>query len=249
MDIAERISARIGQQGSKTGLVQEDAGVCSLQCLAPSVRAVRVMVTHPTFLSFERRWQLPVYFQLRRKISLKKAEITPFVMSSTAAVWSAMTTCWDRNVFVPQLAHRFWKFMLVLSRYRTWIENSLPAYLSGPPKPLPSAGEKLLTTGETTKSISRASTPATPGQAGGNPSESTSTDDALLRQCVAVIADAKSLQSHTWVLWRDEVSPMLAPVFVGEDSPIELSQAEDALRSILQGLIISILTRRASDAL
>ncbi|KAH9021150.1 hypothetical protein EDB85DRAFT_2001358, partial [Lactarius pseudohatsudake] len=156
----------------------------------------------------------------------------------------------------PQLAHRFWKFMLVLSRYRTWIENSLP-YLSGPPNPLLSAGEKLLTTGETTKSISRASTPATQEQAEGNPSESTSTDDALLRQCVAVIADAKLLQSRTWVLWRDEVSPMLAPVFVGEDSPIELGQAEDALRSILQGAlsafipplcsqIISILTRRAS---
>ncbi|KAH9063765.1 COG complex component [Lactarius deliciosus] len=321
MDIAERISARIGQQAdgvddgaSANGfeifanvvwaelaraLMDElgntlfaagrpdefrrnyettQAFIRSLQYLAPSVRANRVMVTHPTFLSFERRWQLPVYFQLRWKdivtrledalsvsklepeSTLKKAEIAPFVMSSTAAVWSAMTTCWDRNVFVPQLAHRFWKLMLqILSRYRTWIENSLPAYLSGLPKSLPSAGEKLLTTGETTKSISRASTPATPGQAEGNPSESTSADDALLRQCAAVIADAKLLQSQTWVLWRDEVSPMLAPVFVGEENPTELGQAEDALRSILQGLsalipplssqIISILTRRASDAL
>ena len=25
------------------------------------------MVAHPTFLAFERRWQLPVYFQLRWK--------------------------------------------------------------------------------------------------------------------------------------------------------------------------------------
>ncbi|KAH8991106.1 COG complex component [Lactarius hatsudake] len=313
MDIAERISARIGQQADGVddgasakgfeifanvvwaelarALMDElgstlfaagrpdefrrnyettQAFIRSLQYLAPSVRAIRVMVTHPTFLSFERRWQLPVYFQLRWKdivtrledtlsvsklepeSTLKKAEITPFVMSSTAAVWSAMATCWDRNVFVPQLAHRFWKLMLqILSRYRTWIENSLPAYLSGLPKSLPSA--------ETTKSISRASTPATPGQAEGNPSESTSADDALLRQCAAVIADAKLLQSQTWVLWRDEVSPMLAPVFVGEESPTELGQAEDALRSILQGLsafipplssqIISILTRRASDAL
>ncbi|KAH9071546.1 hypothetical protein EDB83DRAFT_2364583 [Lactarius deliciosus] len=142
-------------------------------------------------------------------------------MSSTAAVWSTMTsTCWDRNVFVLQLAHHFWKFMLqVLSRYRTWIENSLPAYLSGFLKPLPSA--------ETKKSISRASTPATPGQAEGNPSESTSADEALLRQCVA---------SQTWVLWHDEVSPMLAPVFVGEESPTEIGQAGDALWSILRGL-------------
>ncbi|KAH9001596.1 COG complex component, partial [Lactarius akahatsu] len=312
MDIAERISARIGQRANgvddgasakgfeifanvvwaelaralmddlgntlfATGRPDEfrrnyettQAFIRSLQYLAPSDRAIQVMVTHPTFLSFERRWQLPVYFQLRWKdivtrledalsvsklepeSNLKKAEITPFVMSSTAAVWSAMATCWDRNVFVPQLAHRFWKLMLqILSRYRTWIENSLPAYPLGPPKPIP---EKLLTTGETTKSISRASTPTTPGQAEGNSSESTSADDALLRQCAAVIADAKLLQSQTWMLWRDEVSPMLAPVFNANFQWI------DALRSILQGLsalipplssqIISILTRRASDAL
>ncbi|KAH9051485.1 COG complex component [Lactarius vividus] len=310
MDIAERISARIGQRADEVddgasakgfeifanvvwaelarALMDElgstlfaagrpdefrrnyettQAFIRSLQYLAPSARAIRVMVTHPTFLSFERRWQLPVYFQLRWKdivtrledalsvsklepeSNLKKAEITPFVMSSTAAVWSAMTTCWDRNVFVPQLAHRFWKLMLqILSRYRTWIENSLPAYLLGLPKHLPSA--------KTTKGISRASTPSTPGQAEGNPSESTSIDDALLRQCAAVIADAKLLQSQTWVLWRDEVSPMLVPVFFGEES---LTELVDALRSILQGLsafisplssqIISILTRRASDAL
>src|SRR5260370_39840920 len=58
---------------------------------------------------------------------MRIAEISPFSMSSSAAVWSAMTTCWDRNVYVPQLAHRFWKLMLqILSRYRTWIQNSLP---------------------------------------------------------------------------------------------------------------------------
>ena len=74
----------------------------------------------------------------------RTAEIAPFVMSSTAAVWLAMTTCWDRNVFVPQLAHRFWKLMLqILSRYRTWIENNLPALPLAYSKPLPSASEKV----------------------------------------------------------------------------------------------------------
>ena len=89
-----------------------------------------------------------------------------------------------------------------------------------------------------------------------------------------MITDAKLLQSQTWVLWREEVSLMLAPF--REESSTEYGQAEgmyipsllgstqneprvDALRSILQGLsalipplssqIISILTRRASDAL
>ena len=102
-------------------------------------------------------------------------------------------------------------------------------------------------------------------------------DDALLRQYAAVVADTKLLASQTWVLWRDEVSPMLAPL--REESSTEHEQAEgnifapqiysertliyqgsiDALRTILQSLsalipplssqIVSILTRRASDAL
>lgn len=38
------------------------------------MRAIRVMVTHPTFLSFERRWQLPVYFQLRWKEIVTRLE-------------------------------------------------------------------------------------------------------------------------------------------------------------------------------
>jgi len=141
------------------------------------------MAVHPTFIAFERRWQLPVYFQLRWKdvvtrledslstnklepeSSLKKglsavwfefgmvilitmmmmriAEISPFSMSSSAAVWLAVTTCWDRNVYVPQLAHRFWKLMLqILSRYRTWIQNSLPPTPLDHGKPL-SVNEKV----------------------------------------------------------------------------------------------------------
>lgn len=140
------------------------------------------MTAHPTFLAFERRWQLPVYFQLRWKdivtrledglstsklepeSSLKKslsalrpefgmlvltmmmriAEITPFTMSSSAAVWSAITTCWDRNVYVPQLAHRFWKLMLqTISRYRTWIQSGLPHFSPDHGKSLPSTNEKV----------------------------------------------------------------------------------------------------------
>ena len=66
------------------------------------------------------------------------AEISPFSMSSSASVWSAMTTCWDRNVYVPQLAHRFWKLMLqILSRYCTWIQNNLPPFPLDHGKSLP----------------------------------------------------------------------------------------------------------------
>ena len=35
--------------------------------MAPSATAVDAMVKHPVFTAIERRWQLPVYFQLRWK--------------------------------------------------------------------------------------------------------------------------------------------------------------------------------------
>lgn len=32
-------------------------------------------------------------------------------------------------MFLPELSHRFWKFTLqILSRYKTWLEKSLPVY-------------------------------------------------------------------------------------------------------------------------
>jgi hypothetical protein len=93
-----------------------------------------------------------------------------------------------------------------------------------------------------------------------------------------VITDVKLLESQTWVLWRDEVGPMLGSLFVEEDAPSEQVGGvggsfplfistfcdtnyllADALRGCLQNLttiipplssqVVSILTRRASEAL
>ncbi|KAI9507427.1 COG complex component [Russula earlei] len=254
----------------------------SLQYIAHSPRAIRAMITHPIFLTFERRWQLPVYFQLRWKeivtrledilstsklepeSSSRRAEISPFTLSSSAAVWSAITTCWDGNVYVPQLAHRFWKLTLqILSRYRTWIQNSLPHFPLDYGKSLPSANEKLPTPGETPKIASRSSTPIP--QAEGSSSETTAMEGTLLRQCAAVIADVKLLESQMWVLWRDEISSIHASLSVEEEAVSENVRADgtyftvDALRAALQNLtnlvpslssqVTSILIRRASEAL
>jgi len=79
------------------------------------------------------------------------------------------------------------------------------------------------TPGDTPRIISRSSTP---GLQEGSSSESTAADDTLLRQYAAVIADVKLLESQTWVLWRDEVSPMLASLFVEEEAPSEHVGAE-----------------------
>jgi len=72
--------------------------------------------------------------------------------------------------------------------------------------------------------ISRSSTPGP--QAEGSTSESTAADDALLRQYAAVITDVKLVESQTWVLWHDEVGPMLASLFVEDKAPSEHVGAE-----------------------
>ena len=43
------------------------AFIRSLELLAPSLQTVEVMRRDPTYTDFQRRWQLPVYFQLRWK--------------------------------------------------------------------------------------------------------------------------------------------------------------------------------------
>ena len=73
--------------------------------------------------------------------------LAPFVTSQGEASWDAINACWSAQVFIPDLGHRFWKLTLqvcflfltfvtlidyltavqILSRYRSWIEGSLPA--------------------------------------------------------------------------------------------------------------------------
>ncbi|ETW80755.1 hypothetical protein HETIRDRAFT_154913 [Heterobasidion irregulare TC 32-1] len=103
------------------------AFIRSLQLLAPSLHSVEAMIAHPVYTAFERRWQLHVYFQLRWKEIVTKLEeplsttkiepisskdIQPFMTLQSAAVWTAMETCWSREVYIPELSHRFWKTTL-----------------------------------------------------------------------------------------------------------------------------------------
>lgn len=153
------------------------AFIRSLEFLAPSVHSIEALRSHSVYAAFEKRWQLPVYFQLRWKEIVSKLEdalaVTsidpsigkgtidfrvlggsadilpedkePFVTTQAAAVWTAISTCWSAEVYIPELSHRFWKFTLqvslrymsldnceinqckcqLLSRYKTWLDTSI----------------------------------------------------------------------------------------------------------------------------
>ncbi|KAI0079036.1 COG complex component [Panus rudis PR-1116 ss-1] len=251
------------------------AFIRSLEFLAPSVEAIEAMRLHPVYISFEKRWQLPVYFQLRWKEIVTNLEDTlsstsrlerspghePFVTAQAAAVWDAINSCWSAQVFIPQLAHRFWKFTLqLLSRYKSWLDGALPSYDSNiVATPLERRGNISATL--TPSSLARSTTPTIPTEAAS--AESVAADEALLAQLAIAITDIKAMESQVWKLWREELTMMLPDIANAVDEDMNVSDLEDctpdALRHSLSkllsiipplsGQIIHVLSRRGCDAL
>lgn len=96
---------------------------------------------------FEGKWSLAVYFQLRYQQLRKPLEDavknppapcvskvdagkdSPFLLSSTCAVWEGMSQCWHPEIWLERLTHRFFKATVqLLRRYMTWMKEGL-----GPP--------------------------------------------------------------------------------------------------------------------
>lgn len=110
---------------------------------------------------FWRRWNLPVYFQLRFQDitttfdqSLQAGPISPpstaamgngaaapasgllrsdvYRVSATVALVDALRRCWSEGVYLNPLAHRFLRLSLqLLARYVTWVRTGLAGEWSG----------------------------------------------------------------------------------------------------------------------
>ncbi|EPT04594.1 hypothetical protein FOMPIDRAFT_1140249 [Fomitopsis schrenkii] len=245
------------------------AFIRALEFLAPSVHAIETMRAHPVHVQFERRWQLPVYFQLRWKEIVSRLEeglavtrlertrsrgVKPFATVQGAVVWDAIQTCWSAPVYIPELSHRFWKLTLqLLSRYRTWLQSSLPAFEATTKVAAAVAAEKQGPIPGSPASLSRAATPNLPAEAASP--EVAAADEQALQQFSTAIIDIRALETQMWTIWREELSIMLPEVDPNEGDPTP----EDALRQALSGLtsmvpslsgqIITILSRRACEAL
>ncbi|WWD19735.1 hypothetical protein CI109_104199 [Kwoniella shandongensis] len=116
-----------------------------LENLAPSSRSVTAMRSSPFYESFERRWQLPVYFQLRWKEVVGSLEASlassaavgddgkdGWALGQSSAVWKALETCWSEEVYIPELAPRFWRLSLqIIARYGTHLKSLMDNYNIG----------------------------------------------------------------------------------------------------------------------
>lgn len=111
---------------------------------APTPEAVVALRDSSAYATFERRWQLPVYFQLRWKeivstfesalsqpasVTSPTTKSTVFALSQSAATWDAFSSCWSTDIYLPELAHRFWRLSLqIVSRYDSWLTSSLATF-------------------------------------------------------------------------------------------------------------------------
>ncbi|KAK7057129.1 oligomeric Golgi complex subunit 2 [Favolaschia claudopus] len=229
------------------------AFIRSLEFLAPSAHSVEAMREHQLYTAFERRWQLPVYFQMRWKEIVSKMEEAlstarvemassadkhSFASNQAAAVWVAITACWSAEIFISELSHRFWRLTLqLLSRFNTWLNNSL----------IPD--EKFTAEKAAAAPIIRSATPVD-----GQSSENAAADDSILNQYATIILDVRSMNMNVLTLWQEEISMMLP-----EAAAEERANTEETLRQSLTSLtattlpmsshIVAILTKRCCDAL
>ncbi|KAF8135698.1 oligomeric golgi complex component, COG2-domain-containing protein [Boletus edulis] len=234
------------------------AFIHALEFMAPSTKSVQAMRSHPVFIAFNKRWQLPIYFQLRWKDIVGKLEdilsttvINPhptnvghsmFLLPQAESIWAAISSCWSAEVFIPDLAHRFWRLTLqLLSRYKTWLETALP---------------QTEASAQVTSPIDK-SRSTTPQASSETVPENSATDD-LLKQHAIILVDIKAMTHQVLRLWREEISAALPEVASSQDMYMYIDP-EDALKEQLNSLsvlaeqmtkqVIQLLSRRACDSL
>ncbi|XP_014468152.1 PREDICTED: conserved oligomeric Golgi complex subunit 2 [Dinoponera quadriceps] len=115
-----------------------------VECVTPET--LTALRSHPQYKSFLKKWNLPVYFQIRFQeiagiVEAVLAEIVSpdsvkgnlasltqkdFSLHATCVIWDNLLRIWADDIYLYQLFHRFWKLSLqICSRYQTWCQNAM----------------------------------------------------------------------------------------------------------------------------
>lgn len=110
--------------------------VRKFECQCASQASVKRLRSHSAYQHFLGKWSLSVYYQIRFKEiagnfeaslseGLKEApDGSEYRLQVTCILWQNLMKCWDDHIFLPPLAHRFWKLTLqLLARYVKWEEE------------------------------------------------------------------------------------------------------------------------------
>lgn len=100
-----------------------------------------------TFQDHIKRFNLPVYFEIRFQQIVTKLEeeflVNPFVTENssqqengfnlkiTSEIWKSINRCFSADVFLELLSDQFLKLsMLILTRYLTWLDSCIPVSIN-----------------------------------------------------------------------------------------------------------------------
>ncbi|XP_023583804.1 conserved oligomeric Golgi complex subunit 2 isoform X2 [Trichechus manatus latirostris] len=216
-----------------------------------SQASVKRLRAHPAYHSFNNKWNLPVYFQIRfREIagSLEAAltdvlEDAPagssYCLLASHRTWSCLRKCWSDEMFLPLLVHRLWKLTLqILARYSMFVSELFLRPISNE-----SAKDvkKPLVTGSKDPSV----TQGTNDDQGNGPSETKPVVFISSTHLVYVVADLDKLQEQLPEL-LETIKPKLEMIGFKnfssvsaalEDSQLSLSACMPSLsKKIIQDL-------------
>ncbi|KAL7889704.1 hypothetical protein AOLI_G00019620 [Acnodon oligacanthus] len=210
-----------------------------------SQASVKRLRAHASYQSFHNKWNLPVYFQLRYKeiagyldnAITDGLEAAPagsrYRLQVTEVLWSCVCRCWAEHIYLPPLAHRFWKLTLqLLSRYSAFLTEVLtktppPENTKDPVRPLPSSASST---------SSRTSQDAD-SESGGPTALST-------KQLVFIAADVDQLQEQI-----PEISVMIKDKLegIGFKNFALVSDALDDSKTALSGCIPKLNNRMTQN--
>lgn len=184
---------------------------------------IKQLRNHPSYNSFISRWSLPVYFQIRFQeiagtfessllvpCTAKDAD-APLYVNVTSQFWLCLERCWNQDVFLSALSHRFWKLTLQLtSRLSKWLSEL-----------------KLQEKSTPTSITSKATTVGSGAPKGEEFHGQNISDDgshATVAQLVYLTADVFHILQQIPCLWTDVILPKLQGI-----NPQEKEDLKDIL--------------------
>ncbi|KAK9722810.1 hypothetical protein K7432_002390 [Basidiobolus ranarum] len=220
--------------------------------------------SHSSYMNFMQSWELTKYYQARlTEISLQfeeallkenlenttktKAQQLP----ATKSLITLVNYCWSDEVYLYQLAPKFWKLTFqLLTRYSSWI-NDLMSEFSEPggvqlEKSRSQAGPYPSSTGMS-RSIS------TPSNSASTTSTTNFSEDFILGHLAVLYRDLSYISTEIHQLFHDRISELLPSNLKSE--PIFKQSLEDALQEItskqkqIGERITQCLTKKCSDQL
>ncbi|XP_029642669.1 conserved oligomeric Golgi complex subunit 2 [Octopus sinensis] len=188
-----------------------------------SQASVKRLREHSSYQVFMSRWSLPVYFQIRfQEIAgafensllsgLNNApDGSDIYLHASFHLWESICHCWQPDVYLPTLMHRFLKLNLqLLSRYSSWIDE---IYQKENQK---SSNTNILKN-------ERASTPASNNNSSSNnkqngleqnnqTSTSCESEPITLGQILCLLADAEKTSERIFPMFEKDIRPKLESI-------------------------------------